>query len=87
MRTLVPISGILVAASGGLVGLAGCGIGAGWMFWVGLIVFVVGWQIAYSAGKKTCPQCAEQVKVEALICNIVGTNFVLCELHRRRRSR
>jgi hypothetical protein len=61
MRTLVHLSGILNAASGGWVGLAGCGIGAGWLFSLGLIVFVVGWQIANAAGKKTCPQCAEQV--------------------------
>jgi hypothetical protein len=52
----------------------GRGLGAP-LFWSGLVILVLGVILSRTASRKTCPQCAERVKLEANKCRHCGQDF------------
>ena len=79
MRTLADIFGMLVFVLGILLFMLSClgppHIGNSMFFWSGLILMAGGWVICHGANRKTCPQCAERVKVAAIKCKHCGHEF------------
>jgi len=81
MRTLADIfAGMVVVVGillllGALVTVGHPSGFASTLFWVGLFLLAGGIMIARSAGRKTCPQCAERVKYEAKKCRHCGHDF------------
>ena len=80
MRAFADIIAIVIAGFGLLFMLAGwlvAGTGAGgFVFILGLIMLAVGVIVSRSVSRKTCPQCADRVKYEALKCKHCGHEFV-----------
>lgn len=80
MRVLGDIVGLLLVIVGILCTLGGCVVasinpGGYIMLWFGLAMILTGTLLLNVAGKKTCSQCSERVKVKALKCKHCGHDF------------
>jgi zinc transporter ZupT len=75
MRVLGDIVGILIVVVGVLSVLAGLALSSRFYFLLAVALFVVAGLILRAASHKSCPQCAESVKHEALKCKHCGHQF------------
>jgi hypothetical protein len=81
MRRLTDLFALLLCVVGILFALASCGLGsighdaASFSFWLGIALILTGALISRAASLKTCPECAERVKVKALKCKHCGSEL------------
>ena len=78
MKKVADLAGLLLIIIGGFLLLFGWlvrGQGAGFEIFFGILFIAIGLITSYAATHKTCPQCAERVKQEALKCKHCGHQF------------
>jgi hypothetical protein len=77
MRFLGDIFGLLLIACGVLFLITGLIFGGSFLpvFSVSALFIAGGWAISNSVSTKTCPACAERVKIKAVKCKHCGSDL------------